>query len=155
MSPRLLIAKPFGRQHSPLEDVILSLLSVFIVVSALVIVLSPQKMTIDVAVGAPTGTDWIHFYGSAIDEAGDPLDGARVEILDGAGKRVAQAITDSDGFFEFHFKGDADTYTFAIYDPKNAAPLGSVDVDVEPGYTYGITASVTDPGIVFVAIPGY
>jgi hypothetical protein len=142
-----------------MEDAVFTLLSVMVVIAAMIVILAPPRMSIGVRLeeAHAAGGKAIDIYGSLVDENGQPLKGATVEIYDRNGARVGIAHTDNNGFFDTKFWQDRGVYTIRVaYTSGGQTVTGSMSLDAQPGYDYGVQATLTQTDvIVFVPVPGY
>ncbi|MBA4370065.1 MAG: hypothetical protein C0418_00610 [Coriobacteriaceae bacterium] len=156
--------RPSRRPHLtafPLaEDVAVTVLSgiVLLVLALGVFLPAGSEIVVRTATAKPADNpQFIVCYGSLVDESGQPVSGAAVEVRDSSGAVVQSGTTAADGTFRFRWKDGADTYTVTLTANVGGVPVtGSTTLAMAPGSSYGIDATlVQSTTIIFVPIPTY
>lgn len=141
--------------HPVLEDLIFSVLSFLVMIVAATAIMSSQDPRI-VAVAAPGGGPagkQIVIYGTLVDENGQPIVGATIDVSYAKNNKIATATTNANGEFTIRFNEAVSPYTVRVTTPQGTA---TTDLNMTGGMSWGIQVTMTPPSSwVFVPLPGY
>lgn len=141
--------------HPVLEDLVFSVLSFLVMIVAATAIMAQSDPRI-VAVAAPGGGPpgkQIELYGTLVDENGQPLSGATIELAYAKNNKIASTTTNANGEFIIRFNEAISPYTLTVRTPQGTA---STTLDLTGGLTWGIQVTMIPPSSwVFVPLPGY
>lgn len=160
MSPFLRLRGAHLTAHPLIEDFIFTALSLLVIAVALTAVFSPPEAILAASVNGAGGNvnpKQIAFYGTLVDENGQPIKNAEITISYSDGTKVSVARTKSDGSWSAQFNAGPGPYKVEVTVDINGTPVtGSIDIDASPGMRYGVQMTFAQPSNwVFVPLPGY
>lgn len=160
MSPFLRLRGAHLTSHPVLEDIIFTVLSLFVLGVAITAIVSPPEPTVAATVtpmGVSASPNHVVLYGTLVDAEGRPLSGATVSTEYRDGTRVASTTTAADGSWTLRFKEGPQPFTVTVTVYIDGRPvIGTVDIAAQPGMRYGVQMTFTQPStFVFVPLPGY
>lgn len=148
--------------HPVLEDLVFSVLSVLVIFVAITAIVAPATGSLVVTAMAAKPSTPVHvtFYGTLVDEAGQPIPNASVAIKNEDGVTMASDTTDAQGLWDVRFKDERNmpkTYTIEVTVYVNGQPVtGTTEITAYTGMKWGLQMLFSQESTwTFVPLPGY